>query len=211
MRDSPELHWSTQAGTSSSVRDPYPARGLILHRRPLSGLPPHFRGERRIKQWGIAAGTATGAALGTKSNAKAERKCQKFALVTTLFRGRRARSLGGRPVTVPCLAGSVSPLNSLSCGLQRPSATLHGNAQGRTRFALSRALRACPGLCRAYGVDGYLSTWSAVPRCCTRGRPWSSSQGSHRVRNQTGGIPPRASCPAASRFPARFSRWPAGA
>ena len=87
MRDSPELHWSTQAGTSSSVRDPYPARGLIFHRRPLSGLPPHFRRERRIKRWGIAAGTATGAALGTKSNAKAERKCQNFALVTTLFSG----------------------------------------------------------------------------------------------------------------------------
>lgn len=51
MRDSPELHWSTQAGTSSSVRDPYPACGLIFHRRPLSGLPPHSCGERRIKRW----------------------------------------------------------------------------------------------------------------------------------------------------------------
>lgn len=50
-RDSPELHWSTQAGTSSSVRDPYPACGLIFHRRPLSGLPPHSCGERRIKRW----------------------------------------------------------------------------------------------------------------------------------------------------------------
>ena len=45
------MHWSTQAGTSSSVRDPYPARGLIFHRRPLSGLPPHSCGERRIKRW----------------------------------------------------------------------------------------------------------------------------------------------------------------
>lgn len=96
MRDSPELHWSTQAGTSSSVRDPYPARGLILHRRPLSGLPPHSRGERRIKRWGIAAGTATGAALGTKSNAKAERKCQNFALVTTLFSGSASSRRVGR-------------------------------------------------------------------------------------------------------------------
>lgn len=102
MRDSPELHWSTQAGTSSSVRDPYPARGLILHRRPLSGLPPHFRGERRIKRWGIAAGTATGAVLGTKSNAKAERKCQNFALVTTLFSGSASpRRVGAGVVTVP--------------------------------------------------------------------------------------------------------------
>lgn len=96
MRDSPELHWSTQAGTSSSVRDPYPARGLILHRRPLSGLSPHFRRERRIKRWGIAAGTATGAALGTKSNAKAERKCQNFALVTTLFSGSASPRRVGR-------------------------------------------------------------------------------------------------------------------
>ena len=96
MRDSPELHWSTQAGTSSSVRDPYPARGLILHRRPLSGLPPHSCGERRIKRWGIAAGTATGAALGTKSNAKAERKCQNFALVTTLFSGSASPRRVGR-------------------------------------------------------------------------------------------------------------------
>ena len=52
MRDSPELHWSTQAGTSSSVRDPYPACGLIFHRRPLSGLPPHSCGERRDKAMG---------------------------------------------------------------------------------------------------------------------------------------------------------------
>lgn len=96
MRDSPELHWSTQAGTSSSVRDPYPACGLIFHRRPLSGLPPHFRRERRIKRWGIAAGTATGAALGTKSNAKAERKCQNFALVTTLFSGAASPRRVGR-------------------------------------------------------------------------------------------------------------------
>lgn len=96
MRDSPELHWSTQAGTSSSVRDPYPACGLIFHRRPLSGLPPHFRRERRIKRWGIAAGTATGAALGTKSNAKAERKCQNFALVTTLFSGSASPRRVGR-------------------------------------------------------------------------------------------------------------------
>ena len=96
MRDSPELHWSTQAGTSSSVRDPYPACGLIFHRRPLSGLPPHSCGERRIKRWGIAAGTATGAALGTKSNAKAERKCQNFALVTTLFSGSASPRRVGR-------------------------------------------------------------------------------------------------------------------
>lgn len=119
MRDSPELHWSTQAGTSSSVRDPYPACGLIFHRRPLSGLPPHFRRERRIKRWGIAAGTATGAALGTKSNAKAERKCQNFALVTTLFRGRRARGVwgGGRHSTF-CrrrLLQRISPPSARRC------------------------------------------------------------------------------------------------
>ena len=119
MRDSPELHWSTQAGTSGSVRDPYPARGLILHRRPLSGLPPHSRGERRIKRWGIAAGTATGAALGTKSNAKAERKCQNFALVTTLFSGSASPRRVGRGSSQYLLPSSpvqrISPPSARRC------------------------------------------------------------------------------------------------
>lgn len=119
MRDSPELHWSTQAGTSSSVRDPYPACGLIFHRRPLSGLPPHFRRERRIKRWGIAAGTATGAALGTKSNAKAERKCQNFALVTTLFSGSASpRRVGGGRHSTFCrrrLLQRISPPSARRC------------------------------------------------------------------------------------------------
>lgn len=157
MRDSPELHWSTQAGTSSSVRDPYPARGLILHRRPLSGLPPHFRGERRIKQWGIAAGTATGAALGTKSNAKAERKCQKFALVTTLFSGSASpHPLGrGRHSTLPRFSPSPSMPVSRACNA--PPRPGHENAQGRTHTRLSRLVWPCPGLCLVYGGMGYAS------------------------------------------------------
>lgn len=102
MRDSPELHWSTQAGTSSSVRDPYPACGLIFHRRPLSGLPPHFRRERRIKRWGIAAGTATGAALGTKSNAKSGTEMPKFCLGNYAFFGvGEPAACGAGVVTVP--------------------------------------------------------------------------------------------------------------
>ena len=133
MRDSPELHWSTQAGTSSSVRDPYPARGLILHRRPLSGLPPHFHGERRIKRWGIAAGTAIGAALGTKSNAKAERKCQNFALVTTLFSGSASpRRVGRGSSQYLAAAKSVATHFLPLC------ATL---ARGRERHHLSRVRR----------------------------------------------------------------------
>lgn len=111
------MHWSTQAGTSGSVRDPYPACGLIFHRRPLSGLPPHSCGERRIKRWGIAAGTATGAAFGTKSNAKAERKCQNFALVTTLFSGSASpHPLGrGRHSTLPRFSSSPSIPISRAC------------------------------------------------------------------------------------------------
>ena len=128
MRDSPELHWSTQAGTSSSVRDPYPARGLILHRRPLSGLSPHFRRERRIKRWGIAAGTATGAALGTKSNAKAERKCQNFALVTTLFSGSASPRRVGRGSSQYLL-----PSSPVATHFPALSATMPRGGEGATQ------------------------------------------------------------------------------
>lgn len=128
MRDSPELHWSTQAGTSSSVRDPYPACGLIFHRRPLSGLPPHFRRERRIKRWGIAAGTATGAALGTKSNAKAERKCQNFALVTTLFSGSASPRRVGRGSSQYLL-----PSSPVATHFPALSATMPRGGEGATQ------------------------------------------------------------------------------
>lgn len=43
---------------------------------------------------------------------------------------------------------SLSIRKAIIQGLQRLTAPRHGNAQGRTRFTLSCALRACPGLCR---------------------------------------------------------------
>ena len=130
----------TQAGTSSSVRDPYPACGLIFHRRPLSGLPPHFRRERRIKRWGIAAGTATGAALGTKSNAKAERKCQNFALVTTLFSGSASPRRVGRGSSQYLLPSSpvATHFPALSATMPRGG----GRNTARRRYAaLVRCMR----------------------------------------------------------------------
>ena len=138
MRDSPELHWSTQAGTSSSVRGPYPAGGLIFHRRPLSGLPPHFRRERRIKRWGIAAGTATGAAFGTKSNAKAERKCQNFALVTTLFSGSASPRRVGRGSSQYLLPSSpvATHFPALSATMPRGGREQHSQTQIRRSRAM---------------------------------------------------------------------------
>ena len=197
MRDSPKLHWSTQAGTSSSVRDPYPARGLILHRRPLSGLPPHARGERRIKRWGDCGRYRHRCRAWHQKQRQSGTEMPKFCLGNYAFFGVGEPAPFGEGPSQYLAVLFVIALNASFRGLQRPSVPWHGNAQGRTRFALSRALRACPGLCRAHGVDGCLSTWSAAPRCCTHGHPWSSWQGSHRARIQTGGIPLRASCPAA--------------
>lgn len=191
------MHWSTQAGTSSSVRDPYPARGLILHRRPLSGLPPHSRGERRIKRRGIAAGTATGAALGTKSNAKAERKCQNFALVTTLFSGSASPQLRGssRHSTLPSRFGVASEWPPLGLATALCASAWQRPGQNTLR-ALTRSTGLSWAMPCVWGGGG-LSTWSAALHYCTRGRPWSSWQGNRHARIQTGGIPLRASCPAA--------------
>lgn len=185
------MHWSTQAGTSSSVRDPYPARGLILHRRPLSGLPPHSRGERRIKRRGIAAGTATGAALGTKSNAKAERKCQNFALVTTLFSGSASPQLSGagRHSTF-CL-----PLQRAYASTAALCPSSPGCTKDKAHTPLSRDVCASPWSC--------VISWSKAPHGCTPCPPWSSLPGSLHGRSLTGGILLRASCPAACRSRSR--------
>ena len=185
MRDSPELHWSTQAGTSSSVRDPYPARGLIFHRRPLSGLPPHFRRERRIKRWGIAAGTATGAALGTKSNAKAERKCQNFALVTTLFSGSASPRRVGRGSSQYLLPSSpvATHFPALSATMPRGG----GNNTARRRYAaLVRCMRLAVVLCYNFVSN---SAW-LYPLTPLVIMPRKSSREKSESRNTSSGFIP---------------------
>ena len=185
MRDSPELHWSTQAGTSSSVRDPYPACGLIFHRRPLSGLPPHFRRERRIKRWGIAAGTATGAALGTKSNAKAERKCQNFALVTTLFSGSASPRRVGQGSSQYLLPSSpvATHFHALSATMPRGG----GSNTARRRYAaLVRCMRLAVVLCYNFVSN---SAW-LYPLTPLVIMPRKSSREKSESRNTSSGFIP---------------------
>lgn len=131
-------------GALPGQRDHYPALWSYL-RRPLSGLSPRSRGERRIKRCRFAADTAEGAAIGTKSNAKAERKCQIFALLTTLFSGStspRRVGWGSSQYLFPSspVATHFHPLSATmprGMGVTRPGA-------GAT---LSRALCACPWHC----------------------------------------------------------------
>lgn len=102
MRDSPELHWSTQAGTSSSVRDPYPACGLIFHRRPLSGLPPHFRRERRIKRWGDCGRYRHRCRVWHQKQRQSGTEMPKFCLGNYAFFGvGEPAACGAGVVTVP--------------------------------------------------------------------------------------------------------------
>ena len=102
MRDSPELHWSTQAGTSSSVRDPYPACGLIFHRRPLSGLPPHSCGERRIKRWGDCGRYRHRCRVWHQKQRQSGTEMPKFCLGNYAFFGvGEPAACGAGVVTVP--------------------------------------------------------------------------------------------------------------
>ena len=179
------MHWSTQAGTSSSVRDPYPARGLILHRRPLSGLPPHSREERRIKRWGIAAGTAAGATLGTKSNAKAERKCQNFALVTTLFSGSASPRRVGRGSSQYLLPSSpvATHFPALSATMPRGG----GSNTARRRYAaLVRCMRLAVVLCYNFVSN---SAW-LYPLTPLVIMPRKSSREKSESRNTSSGFIP---------------------
>lgn len=185
MRDSPELHWSTQAGTSSSVRDPYPACGLIFHRRPLSGLPPHFRRERRIKRWGIAAGTATGAALGTKSNAKSGTEMPKFCLGNYAFFGV------GEPAA--CGAGSsqyLLPSSPVATHFPALSATMPrggGSNTARRRYAaLVRCMRLAVVLCYNFVSN---SAW-LYPLTPLVIMPRKSSREKSESRNTSSGFIP---------------------
>ena len=57
-------------------------------------------------------------------------------------------------LTILSLAWIYPVLMIFFNSLKKESAITTSSAQGRTRFALSRALRACPGLCRVYGVVG---------------------------------------------------------
>ena len=164
------------------------------------------------KAMGFAADTAAGTTTDAKISAGGVTKCPIFALVTTLFSGSASpHPLGrGRHSTLPRFSSSPSMPISRACN----APLRHGMRTPRAEHIRGSHALYGPVLGYAWCMGGMgvcLSTWSAALLCCTHVRLSSSSRGSHRVRNQTGGIPPRASCPAASRFPARFSRRPAGA
>lgn len=184
MRDSPELHWSTQAGTSSSVRDPYPACGLIFHRRPLSGLPPHFRRERRIKRWGCGRYRHRCRAW-HKSNAKAERKCQNFALVTTLFSGSASPRRVGRGSSQYLLPSSpvATHFPALSATMPRGG----GSNTARRRYAaLVRCMRLAVVLCYNFVSN---SAW-LYPLTPLVIMPRKSSREKSESRNTSSGFIP---------------------
>lgn len=159
--------------------------GLIFHRRPLSGLPPHFRRERRIKRWGVAAGTATGAALGTKSNAKAERKCQNFALVTTLFSGSASPRRVGRGSSQYLLPSSpvATHFPALSATMPRGG----GSNTARRRYAaLVRCMRLAVVLCYNFVSN---SAW-LYPLTPLVIMPRKSSREKSESRNTSSGFIP---------------------
>ena len=131
-------------GALPGQRDHYPALWSYL-RRPLSGLSPRSRGERRIKRCRFAADTAEGAAIGTRSNTKAERKCRIFTLATTLFSGSASPRRVGR--------GSsqyLSAANPVATHFLPLCATL---ARGRERHHLSIASRSHAPSAPVCGID----------------------------------------------------------
>lgn len=156
-----------------------------INRRSLSGLPPHFRRERRIKRWGIAAGTATGAALGTKSNAKAERKCQNFALVTTLFSGSASPRRVGRGSSQYLLPSSpvATHFPALSATMPRGG----GSNTARRRYAaLVRCMRLAVVLCYNFVSN---SAW-LYPLTPLVIMPRKSSREKSESRNTSSGFIP---------------------
>ena len=158
---------------------------LYFIRRPLSGLPPHFRRERRIKRWGIAAGTATGAALGTKSNAKAERKCQNFALVTTLFSGSASPRRVGRGSSQYLLPSSpvATHFPALSATMPRGGGR---NTTRRRYAALVRCMRLAVVLCYNFVSN---SAW-LYPLTPLVIMPRKSSREKSESRNTSSGFIP---------------------
>lgn len=102
MRDSPELHWSTQAGTSSSVRGPYPACGLIFHRRPLSGTSSTFPQRKTDKAMGDCGRYRHRCRVWHQKQCQSGTEMPKFCLGNYAFFGvGEPAACGAGVVTVP--------------------------------------------------------------------------------------------------------------
>lgn len=184
MRDSPELHWSTQAGTSSSVRDPYPACGLIFHRRPLSGLPPHFRRERRIKRWGLRQVPPQVPRLAPKQR-QSGTEMPKFCLGNYAFFGvGEPAACGAGVVTVPFAV--VACCNAFPRP-QRDDAERGGRNTARRRYAaLVRCMRLAVVLCYNFVSN---SAW-LYPLTPLVIMPRKSSREKSESRNTSSGFIP---------------------
>ena len=136
-------------------------------------------------RWGIAAGTATGAALGTKSNAKAERKCQNFALVTTLFSGSASPRRVGRGSSQYLLPSSpvATHFPALSATMPRGG----GSNTARRRYAaLVRCMRLAVVLCYNFVSN---SAW-LYPLTPLVIMPRKSSREKSESRNTSSGFIP---------------------
>lgn len=95
-----------------------------------------------MKRWGIAAGTATGAALGTKSNAKSGTEMPKFCLGNYAFFGvGEPAACGAGVVTVPFAV--VACCNAFPRP-QRDDAERGREQHSQTQIRRSRAMYA-PG------------------------------------------------------------------
>lgn len=180
-RDSPELHWST----AQRRRDHYPALWSYLHRRPLSKLSPHSRGEERIKAEGITADTAAGASIGTKSIGWCVTKCLIFALVTTLFSGSASPRRVGRGSSQYLLPSSpvATHFPALSATMPRGG----GSNTARRRYAaLVRCMRLAVVLCYNFVSN---SAW-LYPLTPLVIMPRKSSREKSESRNTSSGFIP---------------------
>lgn len=172
-------------GALPGQRDPYPALWSYLHRRPLSELSQRSRGERRIKRCMFAADTAEGAAIGTKSNAEAERKCQIFTLVTTLFSGSASPRRLGRGSSQYLLPSSpvATHFPALSATMPRGG----GRNTARRRYAaLVRCMRLAVVLCYNFVSN---SAW-LYPLTPLVIMPRKSSREKSESRNTSSGFIP---------------------
>lgn len=171
-------------GALPGQRDHYPALWSYL-RRSLSGLSPRSLGERRIKRCRFAADTAEGAAIGTRSNTKSERKCRIFTLVTTLFSGSASPRRVGRGSSQYLLPSSpvATHFPALSATMPRGG----GSNTARRRYAaLVRCMRLAVVLCYNFVSN---SAW-LYPLTPLVIMPRKSSREKSESRNTSSGFIP---------------------